>query len=115
RTEAGKTAPSGVGDEHDVAAAAAVTAVRPASRDELLPTEVDRPVAAATRNHVQLGAIVKHRGSRCQAPPKAVPGTALGLAGRAVDDGDKTPLAAGAKGHHAITRREDRVVLADAG
>ena len=60
RPEAGQVAPRRVGDEHDVAAVAAVAAVRPALGDELLTAEVDGAVAAAAGDHGQLDAIVEH-------------------------------------------------------
>ena len=60
RADAREVATRSVGHEHDVAALAAVTAVRAALRDELLAPEMDRAVAAATRDDRQLGAIVKH-------------------------------------------------------
>jgi hypothetical protein len=48
RANAGEVAPPRLGDEHDVTAAAAVAAVRPAARHELLTAEMDRTIAAAT-------------------------------------------------------------------
>src|SRR6266545_3978108 len=59
--EAGEIAEVGVGDEHDVAARAAVAAVRPTFRDVLLPAEVQAAVTAATRDHVDAGAVVERR------------------------------------------------------
>ncbi len=50
-----------VGDEHDVAAAAAVTAVGAAFRDVLLAPEAQRAVTAAPRLHVNAGAVAEHR------------------------------------------------------
>src|SRR5437763_1288960 len=61
RPDAREVAPARVGDEHDVAAAAAVAAVGPALGDELLAAEMDRAVAAAAGDHGQSGAIVEHR------------------------------------------------------
>jgi hypothetical protein len=49
-----------VRDEHDVAAAAAVAAVGPAPRHVLLTAEAQPPVAAATRQHLDAGAVVEH-------------------------------------------------------
>ena len=49
-----------VGDEHDVAAAAAVAAVRAALRHVLLAPEAEAAVAAAARLHLDAGAIVEH-------------------------------------------------------
>ena len=50
-----------VRDEHDVAAAAAVAAVGPALRHVLLAPEAQASVAAAARQHLDAGAIVKQR------------------------------------------------------
>ena len=50
-----------VGDEDDIAAAAAVTAIRAAFRDIFFPAEAQRAVAAAARLHVNAGAVVEHR------------------------------------------------------
>src|SRR6185437_468462 len=61
RTNAREVAPPRLGHEHDVTAPAAVAAVRPAARHELLAAEVDRAVTAATGNNGQSSAIVKHR------------------------------------------------------
>jgi hypothetical protein len=72
-TDPGEVAPPRVGDEHDVAALAAVTAVRPALRHELLAPEVDRAVTAATGDHRQLRSIVEH--ARTLARIKAAPDT----------------------------------------
>src|SRR5438874_13419804 len=62
-TDARQVASPRIGDEHDVTARAAVTAVRAALRHILLAAEVDRPVAPAAALHPQLGAIVEHDGS----------------------------------------------------
>ena len=43
-----------VGDYIDVAAVAAVAAVRPSARDVLLPPEADAPIAARAGFHVNL-------------------------------------------------------------
>ena len=58
--DAGQVAPARIGDEHDVAAGTAVTAVRTALRHVFLAAEMDRPVAAAAALHPQPGAIVEH-------------------------------------------------------
>ena len=63
RPEAREVAPPQVGDEHDVAALAAVAAVGPAAGHVLLPPEVDRAVAAAAGDDRQSCAIVEHRGN----------------------------------------------------
>ena len=60
RAEAGEIAPLRIRDEDDVAAVAAVTAVRAALRHELLTAKVDGTVAAAAGDHGQAGAIVEH-------------------------------------------------------
>src|SRR5207237_4999401 len=57
--ERGEVAQLRIGDEDDVAAAAAVAAVRPALRDVLLAPEVDRPVTAAPRDDVNARLVVK--------------------------------------------------------
>ena len=49
-----------LGDEHDVAAGAAVAAVRTAFRDVLLAAKREAAVAAPPRLHVDAGAIVEH-------------------------------------------------------
>ena len=64
RPEAGEVAPPQIGHEHDVAAVAAVAAVRPAARYVLLPPEVDRAVTAATRDGRQARAVVEHAATR---------------------------------------------------
>ena len=61
RPEAGEVAQVGVGDEHDVAAGAAVAAVGPALGNVLLATEREAAVAAPPRLHVDAGAIVEHQ------------------------------------------------------
>ena len=61
RAESRQVAQVGVGDEHDVAAGAAVAAVRPALGHVLLAPEAERPVAAAPGLHVDAGAVVEHR------------------------------------------------------
>jgi hypothetical protein len=60
RPERREVAPLRVRDEHDVAARAAVTAVRPAFRHELLAPKVDRAVAAAACSNVKPCSIVEH-------------------------------------------------------
>ena len=60
RADAGEVAAARVGDEDDVAAPAAVTAVGAAFRDVLLAPEVDRAVAAAAGDHRQPRSIVEH-------------------------------------------------------
>jgi hypothetical protein len=60
RPEAREVAQVGVRDEHDVAAGAAVAAVRAALGHVLLPPEAERAVAPATRLHVDAGAIREH-------------------------------------------------------
>ncbi len=50
----------GIGDEDDVAAIAAVTAVGTALRHVLLAPEAERAVAAAAASHLDAGAIVEH-------------------------------------------------------
>ena len=59
----GEVAEAGVGDEDDVAAAAAVAAVGPALRHVLLAPEAQASVAAAAGEHLDAGAVVKHRAS----------------------------------------------------
>ena len=58
--EGREVAQVGVGDEDDVAAAAAVAAVRAALRHELLAPEAEAAVAAATRLDADADAIVEH-------------------------------------------------------
>ena len=60
RPEPGEVAPLRVGDEHDVAALAAVAAVGAALRHVLLAPEVDRPVAAAPGERCQSRLVVEH-------------------------------------------------------
>ena len=62
RADAREVAPPRVGDEYHVAAVAAVAAVRPALRDELLPAEVHGAVAAAAGDDGQSGSVVEHLG-----------------------------------------------------
>ena len=59
RAERGEVAQAGVGDEDDVAAAAAVAAVGPALGHVLLAPEAQASVAAAARQHLDAGAIVE--------------------------------------------------------
>ena len=59
--ERGEVAQLRIGDEDDVAAAAAVAAVRPALRDVLLPAEAQSAVAAAACLDANLGSVVEHR------------------------------------------------------
>ena len=61
RAERGEVAQVGVGDQQDVAAAAAVAAVRPTLGDELLPAEREPAVAPAPGLHRDAGPIVEHR------------------------------------------------------
>ncbi len=71
RAEAGEVAPPQVGDEHDIAAVPAVTAVGAAARDVLLPPKVDRAVAPAASYGTESCAIVEHRGARyCPRSPR---------------------------------------------
>src|SRR5205814_755981 len=60
RPEAREVPQVWVGHEHDVAAGAAVTAVRAALGNVLLAPEAERAVAAAPRLHVDAGAIREH-------------------------------------------------------
>jgi hypothetical protein len=60
RAESRKIAPTWIGDDHDVAAVTAVTAVRPPARYVLLATEVDRAVAATAGDGRQARAVVEH-------------------------------------------------------
>ena len=60
RAEGREIAQIGVGDEDDVAAAAAVAPVRPALRHELLAAEAEAAVAAAARLDANADAIVEH-------------------------------------------------------
>jgi hypothetical protein len=60
RAKAGEVTQVGIGDEHHVAAAAAVTAVGTAPRDEFLPAEAEPAVAAAAGPDVDTRSIVKH-------------------------------------------------------
>ena len=77
-TEGREVAQIGVGDEDDVAAAAAVAAVRPALGDELLASEAEAAVAAAARLDADADAIVEHAHSahprRRAALPVVAPG-----------------------------------------
>ena len=61
RPDAGEVTAPRVGVEDDVAALAAVAAVRAALRHELLAPEVDRPVATAAGDHGDVGVVVEHR------------------------------------------------------
>jgi hypothetical protein len=58
--EEGEIAAVGIGDEHDIAAIPAVTAVRAAFRHVLLAPEAERAVAATAAAHLDAGAIVEH-------------------------------------------------------
>jgi hypothetical protein len=58
--EEGEVAPVGIGDEDDITAVTAVTAVGAAPRHVLLAPEAERAVAAAAATHLDAGAIVKH-------------------------------------------------------
>jgi hypothetical protein len=60
RTEAGQVAAARIGDDHDVTAVTAVTAVRPAAGHVLLAPEVDRAVAATARDGRQARPVVEH-------------------------------------------------------
>src|SRR5205085_10533951 len=97
RAERREVAEIRVGDEHDVAAGAPVTAVGPPFRHVLLAPEVQAAVAAATRLNADAGAVMEHR-------------SLLGGV-----DFDEALLAALAERDRAGSRREDRVVAADAG
>jgi hypothetical protein len=59
RTKLRQIAEIGVGPDDDVAAVAAVAAVRPASRNVFLATKGDRTVAAAAGGYVDLRAVVE--------------------------------------------------------
>ena len=50
-----------VGDQVDVAAAAAIAAARPSARDELLPPERQAAIAAVARLHVDSDFVDEHR------------------------------------------------------
>jgi hypothetical protein len=65
--QAGEIAPPRIGDEHDVAAVAAVSPVGSAAGHVLLAPEVDRSVTAAARDGDQSCAIVEHRRERYSA------------------------------------------------
>ncbi len=69
--EGGEVAQVGVGEQHDVAPVAAVTAVRPALGDELLAPERHASVAAAAALHDDAGTIVEVSGypHECSARP----------------------------------------------
>ena len=56
-----EVAQRGIGEQHDVAAVAAVAAVRAALGDELLPAERQTAVAALPGLNVQLRAVTEHR------------------------------------------------------
>ena len=58
--EEGKIAQVVVGDQDDVTAVPAVTAVRAALRNVLLAPEAERAVAAATPAHLDAGAVEEH-------------------------------------------------------
>ena len=60
RTEPRQVAPPWIGDDHDVAAVAAVAAVRTSAGHVLLPPEMDRAVAATARDGRQARAVVEH-------------------------------------------------------
>jgi hypothetical protein len=98
RAERGQVAEVGSRNEDDIPAGPAVTAVRPTFRNVLLPAEVQAAVAAATRLHVDAGAVVKH--------PRLVRGAV---------DFDESALAALLEGDRTGARGEDRVVAANAG
>src|SRR5439155_10028662 len=98
RTKCGEVAQVGIRNQDDVAAGAAVAAVRAALRDVLLPAEVQAAVAAATRLHADAGAVVEH----------------AGLVAGAVDF-DEAALAALTERDGSGASGEDRVVTADAG
>jgi hypothetical protein len=59
--EAGEVSEGGIGPDHNVATATAVTAVRTPSRDVLLPAEAQRTIAASARLDVNLRAIREHQ------------------------------------------------------
>ena len=112
----GEVAEIGVGDEHDVAAAAAVAAVGPALRHVLLAPEAQAAVAAAARQHLDAGAIVEH----AQAAEVSALGEALRAAAPrltfavGLGDRDEALLAGRAELDRALADGEDRVVTADA-
>ena len=56
----GEIAEIGVGSQNDIAARAAVTTVGSTLRDMLLAAEMQAAVTAATRLHMDAGAVVKH-------------------------------------------------------
>ena len=60
RTEPGQVTPPWIGDDHDVAAVAAVAPVRTSARHVLLPPEMDSAVAATARDGRQARAVVEH-------------------------------------------------------
>ena len=117
-----------VGDEHDVTAAAAVPSVGPALRHVLLATEGEAAVAAAARQRLDAGAVVKHgsslrrmsvrggvliaRKSLKGARPATRGLTTLGLVG-SLGDRDEALLAAARELDRARADGEDRVVTTD--
>src|SRR5581483_10064266 len=76
RPEAGEVAEVAVGDEDDVAAAAAVAAVGTALRHELLAAEAQSAVAAAARLHLDSRAVVEHLGCRLEQRERGAVGAA---------------------------------------
>ena len=60
RTERREVAEIGVGEQHDVAAGPAVSAVRSTLGHVLLATEREAAVAAPPRLHVDAGTVVEH-------------------------------------------------------
>jgi hypothetical protein len=97
-TKRGQVAEIGVCRKDDVAARAPVAAVGATLRDMLLAAEVQAAVAAATRLHMDAGAVVEHA--------RLV---------RRVGDFDKAALAALLVRNCPASRREDGVVATDAG
>jgi hypothetical protein len=101
--ERGEVAQARIGDEHDVAAAAAVAAVGTALRHVLLAPEAQPSVAPSARQHLDAGAIVE-QGRLALA----------GLGGR-LGDRDEALLARRAELDDAFADGEDRVVAAEVG